>query len=126
MSKCMPGLPHLSIPQLPDVLTRFSQTCSQPAYLLHVLMEAEQLHPSPARPCVAGADKRLSSCNPHPPAHVLQVLVEAERLRPGLEGLLALADYVVTSAHYPQVHHIACSTAAPRLLSFLVDDGAGW
>ena len=31
------------------------------------------------------------------------VLVEGERLRPGLEGLLALADYVVTSAHFPQV-----------------------
>ena len=33
----------------------------------------------------------------------MPVLVEAERLRPGLEGLLALADYVVTSAHFPQV-----------------------
>lgn len=31
-----------------------------------------------------------------------QVLVEAERLRPGLEVLLAEADYVVTSAHFPQ------------------------
>lgn len=31
-----------------------------------------------------------------------QVLVEAERLRPGLELLLAEADYVVTSAHFPQ------------------------
>jgi hypothetical protein len=31
------------------------------------------------------------------------VLVEGERLRPGLEGLLAEADYVVTSAHFPQV-----------------------
>eukprot|EP00195_Chlamydomonas_chlamydogama_P003024 CAMPEP_0202923018 /NCGR_PEP_ID=MMETSP1392-20130828/78228_1 /ASSEMBLY_ACC=CAM_ASM_000868 /TAXON_ID=225041 /ORGANISM="Chlamydomonas chlamydogama, Strain SAG 11-48b" /LENGTH=451 /DNA_ID=CAMNT_0049616679 /DNA_START=76 /DNA_END=1431 /DNA_ORIENTATION=- len=30
------------------------------------------------------------------------VLVEAERLRPGLEALLQLADYVVTSAHFPQ------------------------
>eukprot|EP00887_Chlorella_sp_A99_P006384 scaffold3.g6384.t1 len=30
------------------------------------------------------------------------VLVEAERLRPGLEELLALADYVVTSAHFPE------------------------
>jgi sugar/nucleoside kinase (ribokinase family) len=29
------------------------------------------------------------------------VLVEAERLRPGLEALLALADFVVTSAHFP-------------------------
>jgi hypothetical protein len=33
----------------------------------------------------------------------LPVLVEAERLRPGLELLLAEADYVVTSAHFPQV-----------------------
>jgi len=33
----------------------------------------------------------------------IPVLVEGERLRPGLEGLLALADYVVTSAHFPQV-----------------------
>lgn len=31
------------------------------------------------------------------------VLVEGERLRPGLQDLLALADYVVTSAHFPQV-----------------------
>ncbi len=30
------------------------------------------------------------------------MLVEAERLRPGLEVLLAEADYVVTSAHFPQ------------------------
>ncbi|KAI8465093.1 MAG: PfkB-type carbohydrate kinase [Monoraphidium minutum] len=30
------------------------------------------------------------------------VLVEGERLRPGLEDLLAEADYVVTSAHFPQ------------------------
>lgn len=30
------------------------------------------------------------------------VLVEAERLRPGLEELLSYADYVVTSAHFPQ------------------------
>ncbi|KAG2424569.1 hypothetical protein HXX76_014449 [Chlamydomonas incerta] len=32
----------------------------------------------------------------------IPVLVEAERLRPGLELLLAEADYVVTSAHFPQ------------------------
>lgn len=32
-----------------------------------------------------------------------QVLVEAERLRPNLEALLAEADYVFTSAKYPQV-----------------------
>jgi sugar/nucleoside kinase (ribokinase family) len=31
------------------------------------------------------------------------VLVEGERLRPGLDALLAEADYVVTSAHFPQV-----------------------
>lgn len=34
------------------------------------------------------------------------VLVEGERLRPGLQELLAEADYVVTSAHFPQVRHI--------------------
>ena len=33
----------------------------------------------------------------------IPVLVEAERLRPGLNELLALADYVVTSATFPQV-----------------------
>jgi hypothetical protein len=33
----------------------------------------------------------------------LPLLVEAERLRPGLEALLATADYVSTSAHFPQV-----------------------
>ena len=32
------------------------------------------------------------------------VLVEAERLRPTLEELLQEADYVCTSAHFPQVH----------------------
>ncbi len=31
------------------------------------------------------------------------VLVEAERLRPSLEQLLAEADFVCTSAHFPQV-----------------------
>lgn len=31
------------------------------------------------------------------------VLVEAERLRPNLEVLLREADYVCTSAHFPQV-----------------------
>ena len=31
------------------------------------------------------------------------VLVEAERLRPNLEALLGEADYVCTSAHFPQV-----------------------
>lgn len=34
------------------------------------------------------------------------VLVEAERLRPNLEVLLGEADYVCTSAHFPQVCHI--------------------
>ena len=33
----------------------------------------------------------------------VKVLVEAERVRPHLEDLLPLADYVVTSKHYPQV-----------------------
>lgn len=33
----------------------------------------------------------------------IPLLVEAERLRPNLEHLLAQADYVVTSAHFPQV-----------------------
>lgn len=32
----------------------------------------------------------------------IAVLVEGERLRPGLEQLLHEADYVVTSAHFPQ------------------------
>lgn len=32
----------------------------------------------------------------------IAVLVEGERLRPGLEQLLQEADYVVTSAHFPQ------------------------
>jgi sugar/nucleoside kinase (ribokinase family) len=36
-------------------------------------------------------------------ARGVPVLVEGERLRPGLEALLAEADYVVTSAHFPQV-----------------------
>jgi hypothetical protein len=30
------------------------------------------------------------------------VLVEAERLRPGLEQLLGMADFVVSSTHFPQ------------------------
>lgn len=33
------------------------------------------------------------------------VLVEAERLRPNLEVLLGEADYVCTSAHFPEVCH---------------------
>jgi sugar/nucleoside kinase (ribokinase family) len=33
------------------------------------------------------------------------VLVEGERLRPGLQDLLAEADYIVTSAHFPQVRN---------------------
>ncbi len=36
-------------------------------------------------------------------ARNVPVLVEAERLRPGLELLLDEADYVFTSAHFPQV-----------------------
>ena len=38
----------------------------------------------------------------------IPVLVEAERLRPGLNDLLAQADYVVTSAKFPQArsHHL--------------------
>jgi len=39
---------------------------------------------------------------PRPGAGV-PVLVEGERLRPGLDDLLAEADYVVTSANFPQV-----------------------
>ena len=31
------------------------------------------------------------------------VMVEAERLRPGLDDLLGQADFVFTSAHFPQV-----------------------
>lgn len=33
----------------------------------------------------------------------IPILVEAERLRPGLNELLAHADYAVTSAKFPQV-----------------------
>ena len=33
----------------------------------------------------------------------MPVLVEGERLRPGLDALLAAADYITTSAHFPQV-----------------------
>lgn len=40
------------------------------------------------------------------------VLVEAERLRPTLEVLLQEADYVCTSAHFPQV--IFCSQHASK------------
>jgi len=41
------------------------------------------------------------------------VLVEGERLRPGLDALLAAADYVTTSAHFPQ----ARAPAARRRLT---------
>jgi hypothetical protein len=34
---------------------------------------------------------------------LIPVLVEGERLRPGLDTLLLEADYVSTSAHFPQV-----------------------
>jgi hypothetical protein len=33
----------------------------------------------------------------------IPLLVEAERLRPNLDELLTLADYLVTSTHFPQV-----------------------
>ena len=36
-------------------------------------------------------------------ARRVPVLVEGERLRPGLDELLAAADFVTTSAHFPQV-----------------------
>lgn len=40
------------------------------------------------------------------------VLVEAERVRPHLERLLPLADYVVTSAHFPEVRPVSASAGA--------------
>ena len=43
----------------------------------------------------------------------IPILVEAERLRPGLNDLLAQADYVITSATFPQVRH--CMTSHMRL-----------
>jgi hypothetical protein len=46
------------------------------------------------------------------------VLVEGERLRPGLQELLAEADYVVTSAHFPQVY--LCAAQPPRPWAALV------
>lgn len=74
-------------------------------------MRPEELTPGLARQALSGAalayfDGRLTEA-----ALVLAsaardagvpVLVEAERLRPGLDALLAQADYVVTSAHFPQ------------------------
>ena len=44
----------------------------------------------------------------------IPILVEAERLRPGLNDLLAHADYVITSAAFPQVRH--CVASYMRLL----------
>ena len=44
----------------------------------------------------------------------IPILVEAERLRPGLNDLLAHADYVITSATFPQVSR--CVTTYGRLL----------
>ena len=46
----------------------------------------------------------------------IPILVEAERLRPGLNDLLAHADYVITSASFPQVRH--CVTSYMRLLCY--------
>jgi hypothetical protein len=47
------------------------------------------------------------------------VLVEGERLRPGLQDLLALADYVVTSANFPQVGlHAGVSLGQSNTLHF--------
>lgn len=54
-------------------------------------------------------------------ARGVPVLVEAERLRPSLEALLAEADYVVTSAHFPQVSTAANNfgTSYPRFLGWV-------
>ena len=40
------------------------------------------------------------------------ILVEGERLRPGLDALLAAADYVTTSAQFPQARALAAWRAA--------------
>ena len=44
-------------------------------------------------------------------ARGVPVLVEGERLRPGLDALLAAADFVTTSAHFPQVPHRPSQTS---------------
>lgn len=44
----------------------------------------------------------------------IPVLVEAERLRPGLNELLAQADFVVTSASFPQVKLSIPGPALPQ------------
>lgn len=44
----------------------------------------------------------------------IPVLVEAERLRPGLEDLLQEADFLSTSAHFPEVTLLP--TPSPSLL----------
>lgn len=50
------------------------------------------------------------------------VLVEAERLRPNLEVLLNEADYVCTSAHFPQVrrevHTVLLCKPPPAMLCY--------
>ena len=48
----------------------------------------------------------------------IPVLVEAERLRPTLEVLLQQADYVCTSAHFPQV-----APLPPPIFSMTADPG---
>ena len=58
----------------------------------------------------------LLSCSGHG-----QVLVEAESLAPYLEHLLAEADYVFTSAKYPQVQPFLCSCKVACSLHMTAD-----
>ena len=53
----------------------------------------------------------------------IPILVEAERLRPGLNDLLAHADYVISSATFPQVRR--CVTSYMRLL-IIVTYACAW
>ena len=51
----------------------------------------------------------------------IPILVEAERLRPNLEALLLLADFVVTSKHFPQVNGLRVLRLVASLTSSTPD-----
>ena len=53
----------------------------------------------------------------------IPILVEAERLRPCLNRLLELADYVVTSAHFPQAALTRHPAHTPCYQTNAPDDG---
>jgi hypothetical protein len=111
-------------------LTEAALLVARRARQLGVPVRCTPLWPALTAACLLAASRQPASSAsgslPPPaaaccPAPAPQVLAEAERLRPGLELLLAEADYVVTSGHFPQAggrggHRLAPAPAPPARL----------